>query len=243
MDIINELRLRGYDAELISYNKNGVNKKGIVIKGTEASPVFDIEQGFTADEIIEYYNRTKSNYEYADLSRCLTAEYIRGHIQVRFVKSDGAYTGLVRQSIYAGLIDELYLDCGNFVIAVSEDILRSVDISAKEAWYAAAKNTMAEIQILSFPLPLLRDEGQMAIISNRSFTYGAACALNKRAIVDFARTHGFNNITLIPSSVNEFLLVDLGKEHYDRILDIVKTVNKEYLTSEEILSNNIYSLN
>ena len=83
------------------------------------------------------------------------------------------------------------------------------------------------------------EEG-MYILSNQHLTYGAAAMLYPGELEKFAEKKECN-LFILPSSVHEVLLLpDRGEENLGFLMDMVRKINREEVSEEEILSDSVY---
>lgn len=81
----------------------------------------------------------------------------------------------------------------------------------------------------------------MYIISNESIFYGAAVILQKDVLKDFATQNGADRIWIIPSSVNELILIlDHSSITSEQLNNMIQAVNRTSLEPELVLSAHSY---
>lgn len=79
----------------------------------------------------------------------------------------------------------------------------------------------------------------MYVLSNKSGIEGAACMIYPKLIENFAEALG-NSLYIIPSSINELLLLPLLNNVGTDIKNLVKETNDSYLDPKDILSYSLY---
>ncbi|MCH5248492.1 MAG: hypothetical protein J1E98_01100 [Lachnospiraceae bacterium] len=81
----------------------------------------------------------------------------------------------------------------------------------------------------------------MYILSNKASRYGCSCINYKNVLADFAEELG-DDIYIIPSSVHEAILLPVIEVcvGLSELKDMVYSVNRTVLDSEEFLSDNVY---
>lgn len=82
------------------------------------------------------------------------------------------------------------------------------------------------------------ESGVMYILSNKKMYFGAAGILNKEYLQKIA---GNRNLYIIPSSINEVILIcDDGEIEKEMVDEVIKIINAEVLPKEKWLSNHCY---
>lgn len=84
-------------------------------------------------------------------------------------------------------------------------------------------------------------ESPLYYLGNRSDLYGASVLLYDNLLKDISEASG-SGFYLIPSSIHEYLLIFEGsvENNPEFLADMLHTVNREVLTPDLILSDNIY---
>ena len=84
-----------------------------------------------------------------------------------------------------------------------------------------------------------REEAELFVVSNRYFVCGASVAFYPGFLESIGKALG-TDFYILPSSINELILLrDLGQNPLE-LLQIVKTVNRTQLQPEEILADAVY---
>ncbi len=138
-------------------------------------------------------------------------------------------------------------------------------VSAKELWNAARKNTPLEYpaQIRTMtemmndygwdgsengcsPAPfdlLIQDKADMVplyVMTNQSGLYGSSCILYQNVLRDFA-ARVRQDLIILPSSVHEILLTpDTPDASYEELSRMVTSINQQDVPLEDQLSNQVY---
>lgn len=79
----------------------------------------------------------------------------------------------------------------------------------------------------------------MNVLSNRQCCYGAACILYPGVLEEIRKKLG-RDFYVIPSSVNEVIILTLDEPDPSRLREMVREVNRTVVAPEEILSDNIF---
>lgn len=160
---------------------------------------------------------------------------------------------LTRESEYEGIRGYLFfrknLEKG-YASLYNADVIRHVlnkmHLLLEDAWEIASFNTCKEVRILPITEALsgstMGDEENLYIITNIEHFKGASAAFFRTVLKKFADEHNTREIAVLPSSIDEMLLVPHPEKVGDRdsLSDLVKSVNKADLTPEEFLSDQAY---
>ncbi len=127
------------------------------------------------------------------------------------------------------------------------------NVSQEDMTAHAEKNTElllpAEItplmDIVTKVLPMETGEAMPLFVStNNRKLFGAGTILYHNLLSDFLKMQKSDYCILLPSSIHEMLLMPCeskpSKEEIRKLEKTVRTVNKEQVTREELLSDNVY---
>lgn len=268
-DIVNELRDRGYVAEIKDVKKNGTVLKGIVIIG-EANPTPIIY----TDKIIENENSVSSAADmvlsvYKEHSLCdiqmediLKAEYLKDKLFITLCNAGAESVNITRHNAYLEGVDDCLAAAlintpgKGAIMKIPEELLKKIGMKEETAWEIARANTVKNAHIGLFGdvlAGMIKEDGEgeelieaakavsrrMVIASNANKFHGAGVIY---AMDRIKRTANADKIIVIPSSIHELIIYK-----YDEDMDIedfnymVKEVNKE-LDPEDVLSDRVYVL-
>lgn len=88
------------------------------------------------------------------------------------------------------------------------------------------------------------DEIDMYIASNNKRLNGAAAIMYKELFDEFCIRHSLNSVYIIPSSINELILLPIDDDiNPAAIQQMIREVNRENVSEEEFLSDNLYRYN
>ena len=79
----------------------------------------------------------------------------------------------------------------------------------------------------------------MYILSNQTHLNGAASILYQNVLKDFAEKQG-KDLFILPSSVNELIILNDQGQDPGQLLEIVKEVNRTQVPQSEFLSDSVY---
>lgn len=83
------------------------------------------------------------------------------------------------------------------------------------------------------------DGFKMYIVTNSSKIFGASELLNKSALRQVADMFN-DNVTIIPSSINELIVIPCSWMNCSEIVEAVEFINGNFVKQEEVLSNHVY---
>ena len=138
-------------------------------------------------------------------------------------------------------------------IKIKKELLMAWEVTAQEVMEEAKQNS-ARVMPPTFKLmsDILREnsdldlddlcvpeEAELFVVSNRYFVCGASVAFYPGFLESIGKALG-TDFYILPSSINELILLrDLGQNPLE-LLQIVKTVNRTQLQPEEILADAVY---
>ena len=187
-----------------------------------------------------------------DLSYIMDYEKVRDNIFLRLCNLE-RNNELLKDSVYIPFLDLAVLfyisfensDIGRGQIRVRQEYLEKWNVTTEEVMKDARKNSEKEID-----LRVMEFSGfPMFVMSNKSLSGGASSMLYPDALDDFARQNG-SNVFVIPSSIHEVILIPdndgiaEGSEEWvqktTELKNIISAVNREEVSAEDILSDNLY---
>lgn len=269
-DIVKELQERGYEAELHEIVKNGVNLKGIIIRGDgpitpilytddliEAAEKCDQGVEEVADVLIEKYEQQKDIE--IDVNQLMSRETVLSHIYIGIQKKSDEK--IEKKSCeLEGLEAYLYVKHStndrNYSLKLSIMLMDAINLSSDEAWQHAERNTFAdgETQIQNVASMLSGMEGipdeamemesdfpQLYVVTNRSKCRGASAILDKSVLKAFGKKHNTKKLAVIPSSIHEMLIIPYDEQvNLDDLSLMVAEVNATQVEPEERLTDRAY---
>lgn len=263
-DIIKELVERGYNVQAQDIIKNGVSLEGILIKDDSATaPIIYTEHLIDAaeaygkslsevvDVVIRAYEQRRNKS--LNVNQFLNRDFILSHIYVGLQKKSNEDIEKKTCDL-EGLESFLYIrsEEGQYSAKLNQNIMKSANLAADEAWERAKKNTFAETQVQSVASLLAEMSGisfckemeaasPLYIISNKWKFRGASAILDKRALAAFGKEHGADKLIAIPSSIHEMLIMPYeDNADLDAISDMVTEINLEQVEPEERLTDRAY---
>ena len=138
-------------------------------------------------------------------------------------------------------------------IKIKKELLMAWEVTAQEVMEEAKQNS-ARVMPPTFQLmsDILREnsnldlddlcvpeEAELFVVSNRYFVCGASVAFYPGFLESIGKALG-TDFYILPSSINELILLrDLGQNPLE-LLQIVKTVNRTQLQPEEVLADAVF---
>ena len=248
---------------------NGIERHGITIKekSNMALVVYlekfyeEYKRGKTTGEIIfEIVEINKKNRKEKSLDMDFFEDYgkVKKKLVYRLVnheKNKKMLEGVphipymdLEMVFYCETYDETL---GNISILIRKKHIDLWGIDTEQLKEDAVENTQRILPALSMGLQqMIQEEMQISIkndteeyayvLTNLQSRYGAAAMLYPRALEKFAEMKNCN-LFILPSSVHEVLLLpDRGEENLGFLMDMVRTINREEVSEEEILSDSVY---
>jgi hypothetical protein len=266
-DIVKELVERGYQAEAHDVIKNGVTFEGVMIRGEGAvAPIIYTNEvikvaeanGASLSEVIDEVIREYKEHKKIQLNidQFSNKKFILSHMYVGIQKASNEEIEK-KMCELEGLESFLFIrdrdeNGGSYSAKVNEQMLELINVSVDDAWERAENNTFAETEIQSIT-SLLFDLGGMSneetksdfpelyVISNNCRFRGASAILNRRALKEFAKEHGVDELIVLPSSIHEMMILPYrGDMNLNDLSAIVKEVNAVQVEPEERLTDRAY---
>lgn len=272
-EILKKLQEQGYDVIAHDVFKNNTLKRGISFRENRLSPCIYIDDllakapDASTDDIvatiIKLYEDNKAID--IDLDLILSKDYILAHVMLALQQASDE--PLIKRNCedFPDLEKYLYVEGhspnhGSWKMKLNESILANAGLEENEVWLAANHNTFADgntiIQSLTDILCSMQELDEedeetlrslgipMYVVSNKSRVNGAVQVLDRKAIMNFAEQHGVNRLIVLPSSINEVIVIPLNDTELDLrdFSQMVESVNQTQLASEEVLSSHAYVL-
>lgn len=145
--------------------------------------------------------------------------------------------------------DENSIGC----IKIKKELLMAWEVTAQEVMEEAKQNSarvmpptfklmsdiLRENSVLDLDDLCVPEEAELFVVSNRHSAYGASVAFYPGFLESIGKALG-TDFYVLPSSINELILLrDLGQNPLE-LLQIVKTVNRTEIQPEEVLADAVY---
>lgn len=248
-----ELKNRGYNAEITTVVKNGVEKKGITIGDGNIKPTIYPDLTKTLDEcvneIINIYENTPENPY--DVSKITSWEYAKDNLMICLQKKSNE---LILKRDFLDLEMYVRVDVSNGgTYKVKPNMFKDVsdDEVIARALFNTEKNTtinnMAKVIAEMMRCDIIDEfpgDNNSFVVTNKANSYGAGVICNKKMLRAVANEYA-SNLVIIPSSIHECLLlcsVD-DEPDMDAFATMVREVNENAVIPEEVLSDHAYFYN
>lgn len=244
---------------------NGVVLKGYRIKevGSTLAPVIYYEEGWTEDEIVErtvkaYCDALKEGVPDLNLEKIFTKEYVLEHVWPCIVNME-TNAEMLKDALHTHYLADLAIiykvevdiyDSGNLdgAITLRNNHLKHLDLTLADIHNTAIENVQGKgrinhlSDIVKATQPDIEvPDSPLLMISNEKMWYDTSVIFDE-AIMDVLKRLG--EVYIIPSSINELLVAPVCDGEEEKFLiDLIKMTNREHLTSEEFLSDNLFKFN
>lgn len=260
--IVKRLCNLGYNAEIQEAVKNGVIKKGIVIRGenSNVSPIIYMENvaGKSLDAAVEHILMIDREHSHSrvsfDIKEVLSEEYLKGNVYIGLQRCGTEDLVKKTDTPAEGIEAYIYIKVKIFgetgYIKLAKQHLDMISASTDMLWEWAEKNTFEDL--ICFDMAEMMpeedtmffagdDRVKMFVISNKECYRGAASVLNESFVRSFAERFGIDKFVALPASIHEFLFVVSDVyEDMDHFKYMVRNVNEEAVNPEDQLSDHAY---
>lgn len=244
---------------------NGVVLKGYRIKevGSTLAPVIYYEDSWTEDEIVErtvkaYCDALEGGVPDLSIEKIFTKEYVLEHVWPCIVNmetnaemlKDALHTHYLADLVITYKVEVDMYNSGNLdgAITLKNRHLEHLGLTLADIHNTAIENVQGKGRIspLGNIVKAMRPDievpdSPMLMISNEKMWYGTSVIFDE-AIMDVLKRLG--EVYIIPSSVNELLVAPVCGEGEEKdLIDLIRMTNREQLTAEEFLSDNLFKFN
>ena len=128
---------------------------------------------------------------------------------------------------------------GSMSSVIPWELIREWGISVEELHEIALHNMKEKCtyQIGCFPVPA--EIGPIIFLSDSTYSYGAAQLLNEQAVKEAEEIFG-GSFFILPCSLHELIMVKYEKEEASRYRTMVREINREVVSPEDWLSDQVY---
>lgn len=268
---LEESNMKGEFVPAKTVKNNGVIRKGVTYTGSKVSPVLYLDDYYEQyletgelliDELWDIFIKSQDNFPVNTENIFKDWVLIRDRIIFKLVNKNFNKEHL-NDWVYRDVGEELaiiylYLfetssDEPVATVTITEKLAENLIVSEEELYSAAMKNTprlLRPIQkslseVLSrLGLPLNEDVPDiMTVITNEKCLYGASTMFYPGLMKTIADTLQKEVLYLIPSSIHELILVNIDEDRASGIGEIIRQVNRTEVSTEDILSDNLYQYN
>lgn len=269
MELIDELKKRGYKAETKVISKNGIEKSGIIIGEGTIRPIIypSFKDGASVndivDETIESYKQFErsKNFNF-NLRHVMSWDYAKDHL-----------TLCLRRKTTENILKQDFLDLEMYVRVLLPEDRRNPfrddsvssyvvkpgffpDVKEEEIFNRAFQNLKKDVMANDMAKTLMMEIGlsieqiqsmglmpviPMIVISNKTKFYGASVICDMEILGGLARDYE-SNLLIIPSSIHECIVIPINQldMEVEQVTEMVKAANATKIPEEEILSDHVY---
>ena len=147
--------------------------------------------------------------------------------------------------IFAYVATDIGRDFG--VVHITNEVAEQLGIAGDELWNIAKKNTPKILKAEIIPMSNFisyndryDEEEEMYIICNNKKTGGAGVILYDKILEELSSKLQ-SDLYILPSSIHETIIIsDEGDKDISALQDMVRSINNTVVSTEDILSDNIY---
>lgn len=254
-EVVRELNERGFSANYVEVEKNGVALSGVTVGEGSVKPNIYLNKYYedsvsVADTVDKIINIVESNKPDFDLSNVIgkiqDENFVKDHIKVVCSKAD-TYNDCINQQKDGITLTMVIQLTDEATVRVKPELLAKWSFTEEELWeFAKANNekdvvvkgmfeTMQEIMGDDF-IEDAEDE-QMYVVTNASKCNGAYTVFTDKAKAEIKRVMKADKVVIIPSSIHECLVVPYKDDCMEEYTNMVKEVNRTQVAPEEVLSD------
>lgn len=257
-EIIKAMQAKGIEAEATTVSKNNVTLNGIIIKMGTISPVIYTDEiikktndcGWTIAEVVDRIMEDLETHTPGfDLNNILNPEYIKDHIKIGLQRATNE--DIIKRPCQ---IDDA-MECYLYIAINAPDqaaaaklepgMIDTLNIDLDTLWSRAELNTIANTDIFGFSefLGMPAAEDIMYVVTNKDRVKGAGNILDKKALANFASSHGCEKLYAIPSSIHEWIIMPYSDSYnINALTDLVKEINAAEVDPLDQLGDKAYIL-
>ena len=245
-----ELKDKGYKAELVDLVKNGTKVKALVIKGKQITPAFTSDFFDENATVGENIKRVLTEFEKTvpyNADKITSSEFILENIRIglqRANKVDDEEKIIKRPSKFEGIEEYLLVKNRDMNYKLPMAVVRKSNLDLVELWRTAYENTIknSKAETMQEALGIISSGTKMTVLTNESKAKGASAVLNYELLKKVAKDYKCKKLIMLPSSIHEVIVIPC-KENTDLELysHLVRECNKS-IDQKEILSDRAYMI-
>ena len=149
--------------------------------------------------------------------------------------------------LYLYLRGENDAEEGFYTCKINKELLKLIDCNEDEAWSFAIENTCKDARITSMSEMLFgveMDDDNLYVLTNRSGLCGASSLIHRELLSEFAASKGTSHLIIIPSSVDEVLLIpgNSCRMNEDELASMIRHDNVDAVEPHKVLGERAYTL-
>lgn len=245
-----ELKDKGYKAELVDLVKNGTKEKALVIKEKQITPAFKSDffdenatVGENAERVLAEFKKTMPY----NADEIISPEFVSKNIRIGLQRAnnvDDEEKIIKRPSKFEGIEEYLLVKTGDMDYKLPMAIVRKSNLVPVELWRTAYENTIknSKAETMQEALGIISSGTNMVILTNESKVKGASAVIDYELLKKVAKDCKCKKLIMLPSSIHEVIVIPC-KENTDLELysHLVRECNKA-INPKEILSDRAYMI-
>lgn len=247
-----ELKDKGYKAELVDLVKNGTKEKALVIKEKQITPAFKgnfFDENATVGENIErVLAEFKKTMPYENKTdELISPEFILENIRIGLQRAnnvDGEESIIKRLTRFEGIEEYLLVIKDEVSYKLPMAVVRKTGIDLKELWWTAYENTIknSKSETMQEALGIISSGTKMTVLTNELKVKGASAVIDYELLKKVAKDYKCKKLIILPSSIHEVIVIPCEEntdlEFYSHL---VRECNKS-VDPKEILSDRAYMI-
>lgn len=247
-----ELKDKGYKAELVDLVKNGTREKALVIKEKQITPAFtsnffdeNATVGENAERVLAEFKKTMPYENKTD--ELTSPEFIFHNIRIGLQRAnnvDDEEKIIKKPSRFKGIEEYLLVIKDEVSYKLPMAVVRKTGIDLKELWWTAYENTIKNSKSVTMQeaLGIISSGTKMTVLTNESKVKGASAVINHELLKKVAKDYKCKKLIMLPSSIHEVIVIPC-EENTDLELysHLVRECNKS-VDPKEILSDRAYMI-
>lgn len=248
----------GYEVEERTVNKNGYSVEALSVGSGSIRPsIYEktVENMEDEDELLAFVSRIIDGVPEVNVSLIQDKDYILEHCRscIRHESDDDT---IVKWQVWDDLEEYIRIELGserggNMSCVVTKALMSSLDIDEDELRMHARRNLREHVSIKSMAQVLAELMGQvpseigsmdevMYVACTDDKSYAASVMLLEDVLQDFCLEHSIDSLVIIPSSVNEVILIAPRNMDDEAINSMIREVNETQVDEWERLSDHCY---
>ena len=245
--IVKELKRFGYDATVITVNKNGIKRTGVMIGNSDRRLTYYPDPEDTVKEAVKKifatYEKERAEADRLNIKKLTSWEYIKDHMSLCIQRKTDE--PLLKHDF---LDLEMYIrvdipDYGEYSL-LSALVNDQFGADADEIFSCALTKLMDEIEIIPmeklvgnfFPTQIVPEQ---LIVTTKSKLHGASAICSDALLRAIAKRYQ-SNLVILPSSIHECIITVDDDPDMEPYHEMVEEVNRMHIDPVDQLSDHAY---
>lgn len=247
-----ELKDKGYKAELVDLVKNGTKVKALVIKEKQITPAFKSDffdenatVGENAERVLAEFKKTMPYENKTD--ELTSPEFILENIHIGLQRAnnvDDEEKIIKKPSKFEGIEEYLIVIKDEVSYKLPMAVVRKSNLDLVELWRTAYENTIknSKAETMQEALGIISSGTKMTVLTNELKVKGASAVIDYELLKKVAKDYKCKKLIMLPSSIHEVIVIPC-EENTDLELysHLVRECNKS-VDQKEILSDRAYMI-